>query len=404
MEKPSLALIPTGYKDGKLYSVLPENGVGDFDVVRGSGATRVNKEGLVESMANNTPRLDYTGGGCPSLLLEPLSTNLVTYSEDFSNASWVKSDTIVSNGVVAPSGSNEAFNLLADNVTNQAYVNVNVSVTTSQTYTFSVFAKQGAEKYIALANLNPYTSSFFDLESGVALGSTAVSSSIEDYGNGWFRCSVETTADTTTKFCGVYLSDNGTTLISSSIPNGNGVQIWGAQLEPLPYATSYIPTSGAIASRLADSVTGAGDVNTFNSTEGVLYFEGSALTNGGSERYISLSDNTDSNYVQLILHAIDNRMVFRVKSGGVAQVNIDDYTFEQTDNLKIACVYKQNNFSLWINGVERATDFSGNIPIGLSKLDFSLFNGNVPFYGKVKDLRVYNTALTDAELIELTTI
>ena len=49
MIQPSLALIPTGYKDGKLYSVLPESGAGDFDVVRGSGATRVNKEGLIEN-------------------------------------------------------------------------------------------------------------------------------------------------------------------------------------------------------------------------------------------------------------------------------------------------------------------------------------------------------------------
>ena len=90
MAIPSLAMIPSGYKDGKVYSVLPSNGDGDFTFSRGSNATRVNKDGLIETITGDTPRLDYSDSSCPSLLLEPQSTNLIPYSEDFSNAAWVR--------------------------------------------------------------------------------------------------------------------------------------------------------------------------------------------------------------------------------------------------------------------------------------------------------------------------
>ena len=85
----SLVLAPSSYKATKLYSALPESGVGDFTVSRNSIATRVNKSGLIETVGVNVPRIDYSDG-TPSLLVEPQSTNLLTYSEDFSNASWSK--------------------------------------------------------------------------------------------------------------------------------------------------------------------------------------------------------------------------------------------------------------------------------------------------------------------------
>ena len=76
MAIPTLTMIPSGYKAGKLYSVLPTNGDGDFTTSRSSSATRVNKSGLIETVLSNVPRLDYSDGSCPSLLLEPQSTNL----------------------------------------------------------------------------------------------------------------------------------------------------------------------------------------------------------------------------------------------------------------------------------------------------------------------------------------
>lgn len=96
MATPELALIPTGYKAGKVYSVLPETGVGDFTFTRASEAVRTNSAGLLEVEATGVPRLEYplidgVVNGCPSLLLEPQATNLITYPISFGNSYWTKS-------------------------------------------------------------------------------------------------------------------------------------------------------------------------------------------------------------------------------------------------------------------------------------------------------------------------
>ena len=116
MAIPKLALIPSGVKAGKLYSVLPTNGDGDFTTTRNTVATRVNENGLIEEVASNVPRLDYSDGTCPSLLLEPTATNLIVYSELFSDASWTKAGSSVVSGFVSPSADSllTAFKLVED--------------------------------------------------------------------------------------------------------------------------------------------------------------------------------------------------------------------------------------------------------------------------------------------------
>ena len=118
---PSIAMIPSGVKAGKLYSVLPTNGAGDFTTTRASVATRVNENGLIEEVAANVPRLDYSDGTCPSLLLEPTATNLIIYSEDFSNTSWNKtsigtgsSPSVTVNQGLAPDGALNADRIVLD--------------------------------------------------------------------------------------------------------------------------------------------------------------------------------------------------------------------------------------------------------------------------------------------------
>jgi hypothetical protein len=106
---PSLALLPSGYKASKVYSVLPTDGIGDFDFTRSGNATRVNSEGLIELVTTNVPRLNYplidgVVNGCPSLLLEPQRTNLIQYSEDFSQGYWTKDGSSVTSGFTSPDG------------------------------------------------------------------------------------------------------------------------------------------------------------------------------------------------------------------------------------------------------------------------------------------------------------
>ena len=109
-----------------------------------------------------------------------------------------------------------------------------------------------------------------------------------------------------------------------------------------------------------------------------------------------------SNSIQLLLHNTANRINFRVRDGGSLEVNISDFTFQQNQINKIACKYKLGDYALWINGEEKVTTKKGNLHSGLNVMAFDDGALN-DFYGKVKDLRYYDTALTDAELTELTT-
>ena len=225
------------------------------------------------------------------VLIEPSAINLLSYSEDFSE--WDIGDTQpLLNQITSPDGSTNAVKLNALNTPNQGYVSNFIPVTVSTTYTFSVYAKKGEQKYLCLVGLNPFTESYFDLESGTALSNNATSSSIEDVGNGWFRLSATFDAQTSTKFAGIYLSQTGNSLVASSIPNGEGVYIWGAQLETGSVSTSYIPTAGgdaAARTRAADDlvISGSAFSNFFNGSEGTFYIEAiDRDVSGGSHAYI----------------------------------------------------------------------------------------------------------------------
>ena len=179
------------------------------------------------------------------------------------------------------------------------------------------------------------------------------------------------------------------------------IYIWGAQLEQLSYATSYIPTNGSTVTRNQEICNNSGTVNDFNSEEGVLYAEIAALADDLTNRFISLTDGTDNNSVTIFYGGVSNRIRTEIKSGAVTQANLSTTSYPITNYNKIAVKYKGNDFALWVNGVEVATDTSGSTPIGLNDLSFNRAN-ILDFYGKTKNLKVFKRALTDTELYLLT--
>ena len=409
---PSLALIPSGYKASKVYSVLPTNGTGDFDFTRSGNATRVNSEGLIELVSTNVPRLNYplidgVVQGCPSLLLEPSRTNLVTYSEDFSNAFWlIQNASVILNNAISPDGTLNATKLV-ENASNSTHRILNgAGLTVSGNVSMSIFAKKGERNWIRLTN-NNIQGAFFDLENGIIGDITSgFDAKIQSYGNGWYRCSISQLSVANERI-GVYVSTDGVNTTYQG-DGTSGVYIYGAQLESnSSYPTSYIPTSGTIGTRSAETCNNAGDVNTFNDSEGVLYFEGSAIANDGTFKRISVStsDNLFVNSIQLRYNADDNSITYQFRVGNVYQADLT-ITANTTNVNKIACVWKINRFEIWVNGVKEAQDTSGSVP---SANTFnSLFFGKTstlledPFRGNVKDLRVYNQALNDTDLETLT--
>jgi hypothetical protein len=224
LDTASLLLTPNAYKEGKLYSVIPSDGSGDFTFTRATTATRVNSAGLVE--------------------LVPY--NLVQYSEQFDNASWSKSNSsVTANSTTSPSGITDADTLTADGTSNRHEVTQIISFTSGLTYTFSVYIKKNTNNFVqilfsgAIFSVNSWAN--FDLNSGV-LGSvgSAATASIESVGNGWYRCTLTATA-TGTALDRVYLvmTTSPTAARRESNTLSTSIFLWGAQLvegtNALPY-------------------------------------------------------------------------------------------------------------------------------------------------------------------------
>ena len=411
---PSLVMIPSGYKAQKVYSAVPTNGDGDFDFARSTTATRVNKDGFIETVGVNVPRLDYSDGGCPSLLLEPSSTNLVTYSNDFSNSSWSKqsSSTISTNTVISPDGTLNASTFKASSNSGGVVLSTNIAKTAFIKYSFSFYVKKSNHRYIGLSMGTASTSgsyNFYDFDTDT-INNTIVSPQSapitrELIGNGWVKLTqvfeMEDSAffNSLTRFA--MTNSSGSTTYT---PSGTEeVYVYGAQLEQKSYPTSYIPTSGSAVTRVAETANGAGDASTFNDSEGVLYAEISALANDLSFRLITLSDGTTNDRISFGYRSTSNAIYCEIRSANVTQAFLLGTLADIKNLSKVAIKYKENDFALWINGIEAATDNSGITPLNLSRLNFD--SGQQTggfFYGNVKDLRVYNTALTDSELQALT--
>ena len=98
-------------------------------------------------------------------------------------------------------------------------------------------------------------------------------------------------------------------------------------------------------------------------------------------------------------------MIYTTVETGTS-TNISYLMPDNINSNKIAFLWSVNKFQLWVNGIKVLEDLSGATSTSnvFSKLKFSLANGADNFYGNIKDLRVYNIALTDQELINLTTI
>ena len=392
MKKPSLALIPSGYKASKIYSILPNNGDGDFTFSRSSTATRVNKDGLIETVASNIPRLDYTDGGCPSLLLEPQRTNLVPYSEDFSNAAWIKNNvTLTLSDEISPTGELNAYKMEGGASTPRRIFD-GLSTTIGQDYTYSLYVKKGNTDSIFFMTSSGSLNCTFDLD---AL--TATNGTIEDVGNGWYRLSSTASATVTSEVWQI--------LLSSADAQGTFHHIFGGQVEQSDYATSYIPTNGSAATRLRDQCVN-NDLDFIIQDEGSVYWEGSIQ--GETPILIQLSPDTGifSNTIYIEYASSVNQLRMRVYDSGVLQ-SFFSTTVQKNTIYKIALGYKENDIVGVVNGSIIGTDASALIQSGLSNVNIGELRGvtNDAYNGvTLKKALLYDKRLSNEELQELTTI
>ena len=356
----------------------------------------------------NLPRIDYTGG-VGHWLFEPSSTNLLTYSEDFATG-WTKFYlTLTAESTTSPDGSLTGTKVQITNDNTAGLLTNNIAITSGLTYTQTVYAKAGTYGYLHMTGSTGFNSSryqSYDLVNGVLInGSGGIESSIENVGNGWYRCTyTDVSILSASGRIVIGVSNNSGRLGGSGLISGDNIYLWGAQLEVGSFSTSYIPTTTTQVTRLQDAATGAGSSDLINSTEGVLYAETSALTYPTTpNNWMTITDGTAANSVGILFEG--NSVVGRIEVGGVTQafisVNIDYSNF-----IKVAFKYKENNFSFWVNGVKIGADASGvTFPLNtLNSLQFTYGAGSNKWTGKTKCLAVFKEALTDAELTCLTTI
>ena len=360
-------------KEDKLLAYNDNSGLffnKEFDFTRGSTATYVGRDGLIASAASGVPRIDFTNDTKGHLLLEPSRTNLIPYSEDFTQ--WIKEATVTltSNYGVSPDGFQNSTRVQMD-------INDSVYISATSGNIFSIYVKGVQDETIRISN-------------GGALTHTLTGE--------WDRISL-------------YDTGNSSSLISIntySNATARDIEIWGAQLEAKSFSTSYIPNHGVSGgvTRLADVCNNSGSAQDF-SEEGVLYAEFSCIANDGETRIISLSeDGNTANRINIFQTSGSNKIKFVVK---VNSTNIFDEVVTLSNILnynKIALSYKENEFKVYINGVKEEEQLSGSIyPANtLDKLNFDQGGGNYDFYGKVRELQVFTEALTDEQLEKLTTI
>ena len=383
------------------YKPLP------FAFTRSTSATRVNKEGLIEVVTNDRPRIDYTDTSDGVLLLEKAATNLITYSSDFSNSNWSNSriETPYIADTISPDGTLNAYTLeMSSGETNGGGV-YKTGISISGGNSFSVFAKKKTANYLVLSDTGTTSNAvYFDLENGVVGTKYNATGEIQDFGNGWYRCTMKYTLTSSgLKF--IYLSnvDGATT---GGVQSGDSIYVFGAMLEQNSVASSYIPTQGSATTRVAETASGSGNSEVFNDSEGVLFADilPSTFTDVAPNYYktITVSDNTTSNRVFVGVTST-SKLSVGLSIGGTNSFFPE--TLLAKINVKVALKYTTNSITVYLNGFKPQTPISGSFNFAsgaLKSLNLNDASGSYPFYGSTKEIGYYNTILTDLELETLT--
>ena len=334
------------------------------------------------------PRLDYLGSTCPRLLLEPQRTNVATYSEQFDNAGWGKTQSgtglvpvVTANNAISPDGYQNADTIVFD---------VGAGTTSSDiSAMFQTFGGTTAT----------YTGSFYaKTASGTAQIQVRIDGSNYDkftITNQWQRFTLTKALTGTSNVFEMAIRRG----LNEPMNATATIQLWGVQVELGAYATSYIPTLGASVTRVAETAIKTSATALIGQTEGTIFLE--FQKNAGVDAAniaFTLSDGTSANLIYYnfegpVIEFIASSSVQAIKSGGINLV---------AGTNKIAVYYKANDFGIYLNGVSIFTDTSGSVG-AMSKFNLgSFFNDSFPVGTPINQALLFKTRLTNAQLAELT--
>jgi hypothetical protein len=298
----------------------------------------------------------------------------VPYSEDFSQSFWTKQASVtLDKGYLAPDGTYNATKI--SGVIGSSYV-VSQGGILSSSSTKSIWAKtiSGTGVIHLGANQSQSNASF-------------------TITNEWQRFEV---TGTTTDVYAVDFRNASTTL--------SEILVWGAQGENGSYATSYIPTSGSAVTRVAENAYKRSVTQAIGQSEGTMYIE--FVPKDISTFQVLYQIRSSSGTVGQVDIRLQNGIINAIANdGGSNQFNMSGISYSAGTIYKVAVRYKLNDSKIYINGSSVGTDTSCSFTVSsLDQVSFSENTGGLKPIADISDARLYNTALTDQELIELTTI
>ena len=339
----------------------------------GNTATVTNSSGYVVGINADLPRFDFDPIAltCKGLLIEEARTNLCLYSEAFDTAaSWVVGNaSVTANATTAPSNTLTADKLVEDVAASEHSVLQTIAYVTNNAVTLSVYAKTSGRNLRILMsdNLTGVTFALYNLTNGTFSGSTvsgswsAISSSITNVGNGWYRCTLTATKGAGAVIAAIINLTDGT----NTAYTGDGVSgafLWGAQLETGAFPTSYIPTVASQVTRTDDVavMTSTNFSSWYTATTGAAVVWAIPQTATGTRPLIQFDDTTANEIIALRGNVADPELY--IVDGGVAQAQIDAGTIVANTAYKLSGAWDTNTCAAAKDGAAVVTDNTATIP------------------------------------------
>ena len=273
---------------------------------------------------------------------------------------------------------------------------------------FSIYAKKGEYSVVQLTDAvdgNLYAN--FDLENGVLGNYDRCTPSIEDAGDGWYRCIITWTASANINKVRISIAESKTQgrLVNFAGNGTDGIYIYGAQLESGTYETSYIPTYGTSVTRNVDVGYNLSAASVIGQGEGTIYIETIPLddTTSYTERLIQF-ESSGSDFMTLQRYANSN-ITFYGTDGTNTWTIQGTNVFTGGEVTKIAAAYKVDDVALYANGTQLSTDTSVATMPNCDRVWFANnASGSSLYIGKHTKVMFFPTRLSNEELAALTTI
>jgi hypothetical protein len=338
----------------------------------------------------------------------PDSTNLCLQSEDFSTT-WAPSNgTITVNQTIAPDGSLTADLLEDDGLTGNANIIAfqGITVADATSYVVSVFAKADQDSWVRLfINQTVDPGCYFDLANGVVgTANDNDDAGIEDYGNGWYRCWMAYTSDSTSNTVQIRIAEADLDDVMAR-DGTHSIFVWGAQLEAQDHPFPYMRTTTGTATANKDNIE-TSDCDWYNNDEGTFYMSISRGPGYSStaQRYIC-EISTGFGADRIFMYNTSNTPVMFATAGGVAQaiVSAADNPMSDDECLFVA-TYATNDFNCFGDGSASATPDTSGTPSTETMTLFSVgkaFNETLHFAGLIKDIAFIPTKLSVTEATDL---